>query len=113
MCYPCACVDMYLLCRTNWVILHGTKYQTPCLLIAGKTEDDYLIFGNVLSILLPCQSVLFEVEILNSHFCPHHHAYAVSVLPSVPQTYLIKHSDLTCYHPYGLYYCPHIKIHCH
>lgn len=91
------------------MILNGTKYQMPCVLIAGKTEDEDLIFGNVVSIFVHCQSVLFEVEILNSHFCPHHHAHAVSVLPSALQTYLIKHSNLACYHPYGLYYCPHIS----
>ena len=91
------------------MILNGTKYQTPCVLIVGKTEDENLIFGSVVSIFVHCQSVLFEVKILNSHLCPHHHAYAMSLSPSALPMYLIKHSDLAYYHPYALYYCPHIS----
>ena len=91
------------------MIVNGTKYQTPHVLIIGKSEDEDLVFGNVLNVLIHQQSVLFEVEILNSSFCPHYHAYALCVLPSSSQTYLIKHSDLACYHPFGLYYCPHIS----
>ena len=88
---------------------NGTKYKAPCVLIVGKTEDEDLIFGNVTSIFIHNQSLLFfEVEILNSKFCPHYHAYAISMPPSFVQQ-LIKHSDLTCYHPYGLYYCPHLS----
>lgn len=70
--------------------------QMPCVLIAGKTEDEDLVFGNVFSIFVHCKSVLFEVEILESNFCPHYHAHAVS---SAQQTYLIKHTYLVCYHP--------------
>ena len=92
------------------MIVNGTKYQTPCVLIVGKSEDQDVVFGNVINVLVFNQSVLFEVEILSSTFSPHYHAYAVSVLPSsASQTYLIKHSDLACYHPYGLYYCPHLS----
>ena len=39
--------------RANWVIVDGTKYQTPCVLIVGKTEEEDLIFGKVLSIFIP------------------------------------------------------------
>ena len=81
---------------------NGTKYNAPCVLIVGKSEDEDLIFGNVTNIFIHNQSLLFfEVEILNSKFCPHYHAYAISMPPSFVQQ-LIKHSDLTCYHPYGL-----------
>ena len=51
-------------CRANWVIMNGTKYQTPCTLIVGKMEDDNLIFGNVINIFIHNQTLLlFEVEI--------------------------------------------------
>ena len=92
------------------MIVNGTKYQIPCVLIIGKSEDQDLIFGNVVNVLIHQQSALFQVEIMSSTYCPHYHAYALSVLPSPSlETYLIKHSDLVCYHPYSLYYCPHIS----
>ena len=94
--------------RANWVIVDGTKYQRPCVLIAGKMEDEDLIFGNVVSIFIHSQSVLFEVEIYNSHFS-HYQSHVISFLPSVQHTYLIKHSDLASYHPYSSYYCPDIS----
>ena len=74
----------------------GVFEQMPCVLIAGKTEDEDLVFGNVFSIFVHRKSVLFEVKILKSHFCPHYHAHAVS---SAQQTYFIKHTYLVCYHP--------------
>ena len=72
------------------MILNGTKYHMPFVLIAGKTEDEDLIFGNVVSIFVHCQSVLFEVEILNSHF----------VLTTMPMLYrcyhlLYRHTSLS------------------
>ena len=91
------------------MIVNGTKYQAPCLLIVGKTEDEDLLFGKVVSILIHSQSVLFEVEILESHFSTHYHSHVISELPAVHRTYLIKHTDLAYYHPLGLYYCPHIS----
>ena len=73
-------------------------------------EDDNLIFGNVMNIFIHNQTLLlFEVEILKSTFCPHYHAYAMSMPSTVQKTHLIKHCDLLCYHPYGLYYCPQIS----
>lgn len=41
------------------MILNGTKYQIACALIAGKTEDEDLIFGNVFSIFVHSKSVFF------------------------------------------------------
>ena len=38
--------------RANWVIVNGTKYQAPCVLNIGKTEDEDFLFGKVVSILI-------------------------------------------------------------
>lgn len=101
----------YLSYRANWVKVHGTKYQTPCALVVGQSdEDEDLLFGHVLGVLVHCKEVFFEFELMEVQYCKHYHAYALS-LPSTStsQKYLIKHTDLPSYHPYGLYHCPNIS----
>ena len=73
------------------MIVNGTKYQMPCVLIIGKSEDQDIIFGNVVNVLVNQQCALFEVEIMSSTYCPHYHTYALSVSPSPTLgTYLIN-----------------------
>lgn len=88
-------------CRANWVKVSGTKYQTPCILVIGS-EDNEPIFGDVTNVLVLGQSVFFEFKLLEAQFYHHYHAYSLS-LPS-SGSYIIKHRDLPCYHPYGMYH---------
>ena len=37
----------FCFCRANLVIINGTKYQTPCALVVGKTEQEDPILGSV------------------------------------------------------------------
>ena len=69
--------------RANWVKVYGTKYQTPCALVVGKTDDDPL-FESVHKILVSGQEVFFEFEKMDAVFCPHYHAYALSLTPTFP-----------------------------
>ena len=49
-----------LFCRANWVKVHGTKYQTPCALVVGRShEDDELQFGHVINVLVYSKQVFF------------------------------------------------------
>ena len=85
--------------------VNGTKYQVPFVLVVGKSEDADLAFGEVHSVLVHGQLVLFEYHLLEAQFYPHYHLYALSLTPlSDRQSYLIKHRDLLNYHPYGLYH---------
>ena len=97
--------------RANWVKINGTKYQTPCAIVVGQSdEDEELLFGHVLGVLVHCNQVLFEFELMEAQYCKHYHAYAPSLPPtSSSHKYLIKHTDLPSYHPYGLYYCHNIS----
>ena len=89
---------------------NGIKYQPPCVLIVGKNDDEDLIFANVTDVFICDKTVLFGVEILNSKFCYHYHAFALSIRPSsIQQRFLIKYSDILYHHPFGMYYCPHIS----
>ena len=90
--------------------INGTKYQTPCVLVVGKSmEDDELQFGHVLAVLVDCEEVLFEFELMKAEYCNHFHAYALSLPPaSHRHKYLIKQKDLASFHPYGMYHCPNI-----
>ena len=90
--------------------VNGTKYQTPCVLVVGQSkEDEELLFGHVLSVLVYCQEVLFEFELMEAQFCKHYHAYALSLPPtSCCEKYLVKQVDLPSFHPYGLYHCHNI-----
>lgn len=94
--------------RANWVVVNGTKYQKPCMLIIGTTDSGEPIFGNVKRILIDSNgsdvTCMFEFKLVEVDFYIHYHAYACSCLPS-STTYLIKHEDLVCYHPYGTYSC--------
>lgn len=112
----CLCADIYnglkcLLYRANWVKINGTKYQTPCALVVGQSdEDEELLFGHVLSVLVHCKEVLFEFELMIVQYIKHCHAYALSLPPtSSSHKYLIKYKDLLSYHPYGLYHCHNIS----
>lgn len=84
----------------------GTKYQPPFALVIDKTEDDDFIFGEVMQIYVIDNSlVMFEFTILQAEFLPHYHAYA-ALLPPVLQrkNFVIKHQDLPCFQPIGLYH---------
>ena len=97
-------------CRAKWVKVHGTKYQTPCALVVGRSQDDELQFGHVTNIFVHCQQVYFEFELMHAEFCKHIHAYALSLPPtSLRQQYLVEHRYLPTYHPYGLYHCQHLN----
>ena len=88
----------------------GTKYQTPCVLVIGKNEDDDLLFGSVQNVLVYGQEVYFEFEQIEAIFCQHYHAYALSLpILNSSQHYLIKQKDLVSYHPYGFYHCLNIS----
>ena len=92
------------------MIINGTKYHTPCVLIVGTTSTGDLIFGSVISVLVHRENAvctcMFEFKVLEAEFYPHHHAYALSALSSSAPSYLIRHDDLACYHPYGSYSYP-------
>ena len=88
--------------RANWVRVNGTKYQMPFAVVIGKDEE--LTFGNVTSIYVDGKSVLFEFFPMITHqFYHHYHAFALAA-PAVRCRYLIKHTDLPDFHPYGLYH---------
>ena len=91
--------------------MNGTKYQTPCVLVVGHLDDDEEpLFGHVLGVLVYCQEVLFEFELMEAQYCKHYHAYALSLPPaSSRQKYLIKQIDLPSFHPYGMYHCHNIS----
>lgn len=57
--------------------VYGTKYQLPCALVDGKTEDDPL-FARVNEIIVSGQEVLFGFEKMAAVFSQHYHAYAIS-----------------------------------
>ena len=66
--------------------------QSPCILVVGKNDDEDLIFANVTDIFICDKTVLFGIEILNSKFCYHYHAFALSIRPSsTQQKFLIKY----------------------
>lgn len=89
---------------------NGIKYQPPCILIVGKNDNEDLIFANVDDVFVCEKTVIFGIEVLNSKFCYHYHAFALSMCPSsTQQKFLIKYSDLLHHHPFGMYYCPHIS----
>lgn len=89
--------------------IHGIKYQAPCTVIVGKSnevEDEELQFGHVIGVLVSSNKVLFEFELMQVEYIEHLHAYALSLPPtSLRQKYLIEQSNLISYHPYGLYHC--------
>lgn len=90
----------------NWVKVYGTKYQLPFTLVIDKTEDDDLVFGEVIQIyVLDNSCVVFEFVLLQAEFLSHYHAYAVLLPPVIQRkNYIIKHKDLPCFHPIGLYH---------
>ena len=100
---------LFVIYRTNWIIVNGVKYQTPCVLIVDTTISGDLIFGNVANIYFSSQTdmCLFQFKPIQAEFYEHYHAYARSPLTASP-SYLIKHMDLACYHPYSSYSCNHI-----
>ena len=51
--------------RANWVRVNGTKYDTPRLLVFGKTDEDKLLFGEVTRILVDIKSVFFNFSSLS------------------------------------------------
>ena len=103
---------LQLPCSANWVKIHGTKYQIPCAVVVGRSDDDddELLFGLVLSILVYCKEVYFEFELLEAQYCNHYHAHSLSIPPaSSIQKYLIKQVNLASFHPYGMYICHNIS----
>ena len=83
--------------------VHGTKYQTPCALVVGRSHDDELQFGHVINVLVYSKQVFFEFELMHVQFCEHYHAYALSLPPlSLREKFLIEHRTLPTYHPYRL-----------
>ena len=86
---------------------NGIKYQPPCVLIVGKNDDEDLIFANVTDVFICDKTVLFGVEILNSKFCYHYHAFALSIRPSSIQQRFNKDSSLNI-----LIYCITIRLEC-
>lgn len=72
------CLCVVSLHRANWVKVSGTKYQLPCALVVGQSDDEELIFGTVLGILVHCREVFFEFELMEGQYCKHYHAYALS-----------------------------------
>ena len=101
------CVNFVLPCRAHWVKVYGTKYQTPCAVVVGRSdEDDELQFGHVTSVLVYAKQEFFESELMHVQFCEHYHAYALSLPPlSLREKYLIAHRNLPHFHPYGMYHC--------
>lgn len=85
-------------CKANWVKVNGTKYQTPCILVIWKNEEEDPLFGSVSSILVSGQEIFFEIEQMEAVFCQHYHAYALSFPshPSSHQHFLIKQEALIC-----------------
>lgn len=96
----------YSFFSANWVKVNGTKYQIPCALVVGKSQDgeDDLMFGEVLRILVNLKTVIFEFKRLASKFCHNLHCFSVSS-PSIARKYYIKQCDLLDFHCYGLYHC--------
>ena len=92
--------------RANWVKVNGTKYQPPCAIVVGKTEEEEPLFGSINKVLVFSQEVYFEFELMEANFCQHYHAYTLS---SSHQHFLVKQNNLINYHPYGLYHCPNIS----
>ena len=89
--------------------VHGTKYQTPCVLVVGEHEDD-LQFGHVTNIFVHFKQLFFEFELMHAECYRHYHAYALSLpAPSLRQKYLVEHRHLLTHHPYGLYHCHNIS----
>jgi len=108
-----ACIvyaSLSLFYRANWVKVNGTHYQTPCALVVGKSDDEDLLFGNVNCILVHKKQVYFEFELMETQFCNHYHAYALSLPPqSARQQFVIKHKDLLSHHAHGMYHCNNIS----
>ena len=89
----------------NWVKVNGTKYQTPCGLIVGKTDQEEPIFGEVRRILVDVKAVYFEFQLLHAVLCPHYHCFILSHDPSRnSKCFIINQSCILDYHPYGIYY---------
>ena len=86
--------------------VNGTKYQLPFALVIGRDSEEELKFGKVVTIYVDGQSTIFEfLPMLTYQAYHHYHAYALKSQPlSSRCMYLIKHSDLVEYHPYGLYH---------
>lgn len=100
-------MSCYIICRARWVKICGTKYQTPCALIVGRSEDDDEVqFGQVQRILVHLKQVFFEFELMKAEYVSHVHAYAVK--PS-RQCFIIEYSHLLDYHPYGMYHCRNLS----
>lgn len=93
-------------CSADWVEVYGTKYQLPFALLIDKTEDDDLVFGEVTRIYVAEKCfVLFEFIVLQAEYQSHYHAYALFLPPvSQRESYVIKHEDLSHFHPIGLYH---------
>ena len=87
--------------------VNGTKYQTPCVLVIGM-EDDEPIFGDIISILVLGKTVYFEFKLLESNFCHHYHAYSLSF--PISRKYIIKHCNLSSYHPYSMYHATYDSV---
>jgi len=55
-------------------------------------------------------SVWFEFVTLQTDFLSHYHAYALRLPPTSQRTnFVIKHRDLPCFRPFGLYCCSNIN----
>ena len=89
----------------NWVRLYGTLYQTPCVLLIEKREDE-LIFGELIDILCFENVILFHIEELEYVlYSDHFHAHVVSTEHRGIR-YLIHPDYLLDYLPYGFYLPP-------
>ena len=90
--------------RANWVKVYGTKYQTPCALVVGKTDDDPL-FERVHKIVFLAKRCSLNLRKWMQSF-----VHTTMPMPSPSHHhFLVKQKDLITYHPYGLYRCPHIS----
>ena len=92
--------------RANWVKVCGTEYRTPFVLLIGHDEyDGDPKFGKVYLVYADGLVVLFEfLPMVTEQFHAHTHSYLVSLPPVTDRdTFLIRHTDLLDYHPYGLY----------
>lgn len=81
-------------------------YQSPSVLIIGRTDEDDPLFGDLVDILYFDDFIFFYVEVLEYVTFSHHfHAHIVSTDHNSLK-YLILYDNLIDHSPYGLYLPP-------
>ena len=85
----------YMFHRAKWVEICRSTYKKPCIVL--EIEDDFPVFGRLITIYVLDKKIIFSVQVLHTHsFDPHFHSYRVN---NTTNTRCVSYDELLSYMP--------------